>query len=99
MIDFKYLCSTSTAYQSKFGGVEVRHEHVRRNYRAVDHYLDVTENGSNLGKVGPSREILDTYGDRGSGCTGLIIGQHGFFFNDSHRSTVFFNDSHKSKLS
>jgi hypothetical protein len=81
MIDFKSLCSTSTAYQhggGKFGGgVEVRQEHVRRNYRTAVQYLDLTENGNTPGTIGPAEEILNTYGDRGSGCTGLIIGKHG----------------------
>jgi hypothetical protein len=44
MIDFKSLCSTSTAYQhgeGKFGGgVEVRQEQARRNYRTAVQYLD-----------------------------------------------------------
>jgi hypothetical protein len=39
MIDFKSLCSTSSAYQhgkGKFGGgVEVRQEQARRNYRTA----------------------------------------------------------------
>jgi hypothetical protein len=45
----KFLCSTSTAYQhgeGKFGGgLEVRQEQVRRNYRTAVQYLDLTKNG------------------------------------------------------
>jgi hypothetical protein len=81
MIDFKSLYSTSTAYQhgeGKFGGgVEVRQEQVRRNYRTAVQHLDLMENENIPGTIGPAEEILNTYGDRGSGCTGLIIGKHG----------------------
>jgi hypothetical protein len=53
MIDFKFLCSTSTAYQhgeGKFGGgVEIRQEQIRRNYRTAVQYLEITENGNNPG--------------------------------------------------
>jgi hypothetical protein len=28
------------------------------------------------GTIGPAEEILNRYGDRGFGCTGLIIGRH-----------------------
>jgi hypothetical protein len=59
------------------GGVEVRQEQVRRNYRAAVQYLDLTENGNIRGTIGPAEEILNRYGDRGSGCTGLVIGKHG----------------------
>jgi hypothetical protein len=34
-------------------------------------------NGNTPGTIGPAEEILNTYGDRGSECTGLIIGKHG----------------------
>jgi hypothetical protein len=81
MIDFKSLCSTSTAYQhgeGKFGGgVEVRQEQARRNYRTAVQHLDLTENGNTPGTIGPTEETLNIYGDSGSGCTGLIIGKHG----------------------
>jgi hypothetical protein len=50
VVDYKSLCSTSTAYQhgeGKFGGgVEVRQEQARRNYRTAVQYLDLTENGN-----------------------------------------------------
>jgi hypothetical protein len=39
--------------------------------------LDLTENGNTPGTIGPAGEILNKYGDRGSGCSGLIIGKHG----------------------
>jgi hypothetical protein len=58
------------------GGVEVRPEQVRRNYRTAVQHLDLTENGNTPGTIGPAEKILNTYGDRGSGCTGLIIGKH-----------------------
>jgi hypothetical protein len=81
MIDFKFLCSTSTAHQhgeGKFeGGVEVRQEQVRRNYRTAVQYLDLTKNGNTPGTIGSVEEILSMYEDRDSGCTGLIIGKHG----------------------
>jgi hypothetical protein len=81
MLDFKSLCSTSSAYKHADGmfggGVEVRQEQVRRNYRAVFQYLNLAENGNPPGTIGPAEEILIRYGDRGSGCTGLIIGKHG----------------------
>jgi hypothetical protein len=80
VIDLKSLCSTSTAYQhrkGKFGGgVEVRQEQVMRSYRGAVQHLDLTENENIPGTIGPAEEILNTYGDRGSGCTGLIIGKH-----------------------
>jgi hypothetical protein len=81
MIDFKYLCSTSAAYQhgeDKFGGgEEVLQDQVKRSYRVVVQYLDFTENGNISGTIGPAEEILNTYGDRGSVCTSLTIGKHG----------------------
>jgi hypothetical protein len=50
MLDFKSLCSTSNAHkhgESNFrGGVKVRQEQVRRNYRTAVQYLDLTENGN-----------------------------------------------------
>jgi hypothetical protein len=59
MVDFKFLCSTSTAYQhgeGKFGGgVEVRQEEVRRNYRTAIQHLDLMENGNIPGTIGPAR--------------------------------------------
>jgi hypothetical protein len=77
MLDFKSLCFTSNAYkhaEGKFGGgAEVRQEQVNRSYRAVD----LTENGNTPEVIGPVEEILNTYGDKGSWCTGLIIGKHG----------------------
>jgi hypothetical protein len=57
--------------------VEVRQEQVRRNYRTAAQHLDLTENGNTPGTIGNAEEILNTYGDRASGCTGLIIGEHG----------------------
>jgi hypothetical protein len=35
------------------------------------------ENGNIPGTIGPAEEILNTHGDKGSGCIGLIIGKHG----------------------
>jgi hypothetical protein len=64
--------------EGKFGGgVEARQEQVRRNYRTAVQHLDLTENENNPGTIGPAEEILNKYGNRGSGCTGLIIGKHG----------------------
>jgi hypothetical protein len=69
MIDFKSLCSTSTAYQhgegKLGGGVEVRQEQVRRNNRTAVQHLDLTKNGNTPGTIGPAEEILNTYGDKG----------------------------------
>jgi hypothetical protein len=57
--------------------VELRQEQVRRSYRAAIQYLDATKNGNTPGTIGPAEEILNAYGDKGSGCTGLIIGKDG----------------------
>jgi hypothetical protein len=71
MLDFKSLCSTSSAYthaEGKFGiGAEVRQEQVKRSYRAAVPYLDLTENGNSPGTIGPAKKILNRHGDRGSG--------------------------------
>jgi hypothetical protein len=54
IIDYKSLCSTSTAYQhgeGKFeGGVEVRQEQVRTNYRTAVQLLDLAENEKSRAK-------------------------------------------------
>jgi hypothetical protein len=61
--------SFQTIYgEGKFGGgVEVRQEQVRRNYRTAVQHLDLMENGNTPGTIGLAEEILNTYGDRGSG--------------------------------
>jgi hypothetical protein len=48
-------------------------------FRAAVQYLDLTENGNLPGTNGPAEEVVNRYGDRGSGCTGLVIGEHGSF--------------------
>jgi hypothetical protein len=81
MLDFNFLFSTSNSYkhaEGKFGGgAELRQKQARRNYRTAVQYLDVMENGNIPETTGPAEEILNRYRDRGSGCTGLIIGEHG----------------------
>jgi hypothetical protein len=47
-----------------------------KSYRAAVQYLDLTGNENPPGAIDSAKEILNTYGDRGSGCTGLIIGKH-----------------------
>jgi hypothetical protein len=68
---------TNTGEDKFGGGVEARQEQVRRNYRTAVQHLDLTENGNTPGTIGPAEMILNKYGDRGSGCTGLIIGKNG----------------------
>jgi hypothetical protein len=81
ILDFKSFCSTSNSYKhavDKFKeGLEVREGQVKRRYRAAVRNLNLMQNENPPGTTGPTEEILNAYGDRGSECTGLIIGEHG----------------------
>jgi hypothetical protein len=81
MLNFKALCCTSILLsysKGKFGeGAEVYKENVFRSHRRALRNIDLKQNETPPGTIGPAEEILNRYGVNGSICTGLVVGKHG----------------------
>jgi hypothetical protein len=92
MLDVKSHRSTSSSYKHSEGnfrgGVEIRKEQANRSYQLAARNLDLTQNRNLPGTMGTAEEILNRYGDRGSGYTGLIIGKNGILLSEFLRIRI-----------